>query len=74
MRIKDMGKANACSRVIPFDSCITNPCYAIGFLYYTKSETSVETISEKKIAGIKVGSLYFDHDTFALKPQEKEEY
>jgi len=72
-RVKDMGRANACSRVIPFDSYITNPYYALGPLYYTTSATSVETISEKKIAGIKVGSIYFDYDKFVLKPQEKEE-
>jgi OmpA-OmpF porin, OOP family len=72
-RVKDMGRANACSRVIPFDSYITNPYYALGPLYYTKSETSVETLSEKKIKGIKVGNINFDYDTFALKPQEKEE-
>ena len=72
-RVKDMGKANACSRVIPFDSYITNPYYALAPLYYTKSETSVETIAEKKIAGVKVGSIYFDYDKFELKPKEKEE-
>jgi outer membrane protein OmpA-like peptidoglycan-associated protein len=72
-RVKDMGKANACSRVIPFDSYITNPYYALGPLYYTKSETSVDTTSEKKIKGIKVNNIYFDYDTFALKAQEKEE-
>jgi outer membrane protein OmpA-like peptidoglycan-associated protein len=72
-RVKDMGKANACSRVIPFDSYITNPYYALGPLYYTTSATSVETISEKKIAGIKIGSIYFDDAKFELKPQEKEE-
>jgi OOP family OmpA-OmpF porin len=72
-RVKDMGKANACSRVIPFDSYITNPYYALGPLYYTTTATSVETMSEKKIAGIKIGSIYFDYDKFDLKPQEKEE-
>jgi len=72
-RVKDMGKANACSRVIPFDSYITNPYYAIGSLYYTKSETSVETLSEKKIKGIKIGNINFDYDKFELKPQEKDE-
>ena len=72
-RVKDMGKANACSRVIPFDSYITNPYYALGPLYYTKSETSVETLSEKKIKGIKAGNIYFDYDKFELKSQEKEE-
>jgi OmpA-OmpF porin, OOP family len=72
-RVKDMGKANACSRVIPFDSYITNPYYALGPLYYATTATSVETLSEKKIAGIKIGSIYFDYDKFDLKPQEKEE-
>jgi OOP family OmpA-OmpF porin len=72
-RVKDMGKANNCSRVIPFDSYITNPYYALGPLYYTKSETSVETISEKKIKGMKVGNIYFDYDKFELKLQEKAE-
>jgi len=72
-RVRDMGKANACSRVIPFDSYITNPYYALAPLYYTKSETSVETIVEKKIAGMKVGNIYFDYDKFELKPKEKEE-
>ena len=72
-RVKDMGKANACSRVIPFDSYITNPYYALAPLYYTTAATSVETLSEKKIAGMKVGSIYFDYDKFELKPQEKEE-
>jgi OOP family OmpA-OmpF porin len=73
-RVKDMGKANACSRVIPFDAYITNPYYATGLLYYSKSETSVETLSEKKkIKGIKVGNIYFEYDKFELKPQEKDE-
>jgi OmpA-OmpF porin, OOP family len=72
-RVKDMGKANSCSRVIPFDSYITNPYYALGPLYYTKSETSVETTSEKKIKGMKVGNIYFDYDKFELKAQEKSE-
>jgi OOP family OmpA-OmpF porin len=72
-RVKDMGKADACARVIPFDSYITNPYYATGILYYTKAETSVDTTSEKKVKGIKVGNIYFDYDKFELKAQEKEE-
>jgi len=72
-RVRDISKANACSRVIPFDSYITNPYYAIGPLYYTKSETSVETLSERKIKGIKMSNINFDYDKFELKPQEKDE-
>ncbi len=72
-RVKDMGRANACSRVIPFDSYITNPYYALAPLYYTKAETSVETVAEKKVKGVKVNNINFDYDKFELKPQEKEE-
>ena len=72
-RVKDMGKANACSRVIPFDSYITNPYYALGPLYYSMSVKSTEITSKKKMVGVKVGDIHFDYDTFALKAQEKEE-
>ena len=63
-RVKDMGKANACSRVIPFDSYITNPYYALGPLYYTMSVKTEEIISKKKVVGVKVGDIHFDYDTF----------
>ena len=72
-RVKDMGKANACSRVIPFDSYITNPYYALGPLFYTMSVKTEEIISKKKAVGVKVGDIHFDYDTFTLKAQEKEE-
>lgn len=72
-RVKDMGRANACSRVIPFDSYITNPYYALGPLYYTQSVKTEEIISKKKMVGVKVGNIHFDYDTFTLKSQEKEE-
>ena len=63
-RVKDMGKANACSRVIPFDSYITNPYYALGPLFYTMSVKTEEIISKKKAVGVKVGDIHFDYDTF----------
>ena len=72
-RVKDMGKANACARVIPFDAYITNPYYATGLLYYMKTGTSVETTSKKKIKGIKISDIRFDYDKFELTPQEKDE-
>ena len=71
--LKDMSMVNSCSRVIPFDAYITNPYYASGILYYTKSETSVETTSKKKIKGIKTSSIRFDYDKVDLTPQEKDE-
>jgi outer membrane protein OmpA-like peptidoglycan-associated protein len=59
--------------VIPYDSYITNPYYALGPLYYTTSVKTEEIISKKKIVGVKVNDIHFDYDTFTLKAQEKEE-
>ncbi len=70
---RDIAKANACSRVIPFDAYVTNPYYASGLLYYVKHGTTVETTSKKKIKGIVVGNIYFDHDKFELKGKEKDD-
>ena len=72
-RVKDMGKANYCARVIPFDAYITNPYYATGLLYYTKAGTTVETISRKKVKGMVLDNIYFGYDKFQLKPQDKDE-
>ncbi len=72
-RVKDMGRANACTRVIPFDAFISNPYYTTGLLYYTKTGTSVETTTKKKVKTMVVNNIYFDSDKFELKPKEKEE-
>ncbi len=58
--VSDMARANMCSRVIPFDSYITQPYYGIGPLFYTKWDTEVVTVSEKKVAGFKVDNILFD--------------
>ena len=60
--VSDMARANMCSRAIPFDSYITQPYYGILPLYYSKWDTEVETISEKRVAGYKVNSLLFGVD------------
>jgi OOP family OmpA-OmpF porin len=60
--VSDMGRANMSSRVIPFDSYITQPFYALGPLYYTKWDTEVVTTSEKKVSGYKVNNILFETD------------
>ena len=72
-RVKDMGKANACSRVIPFDAYITNPYYALGPLYYTMTVKTTQLSSTQKIVGIKINDINFDYDKFELKAQQKDE-
>jgi OOP family OmpA-OmpF porin len=71
--VSDMAKANWCSRVIPFDSYVTQPYYAIGPLFYTRWDTELETMSEKKVAGYKVNNVLFDVDQYDLTPAGKEE-
>lgn len=71
--VADMAKANWCSRVIPFDSYINQPYYAIGPLFYTRWDTEVETMSEKTVAGYKVKNINFDLDRSDLTPAAKEE-
>ena len=72
-QVKDLGRANACTRVIPFDAFIANPYYSTGLLYFTKSVKTEEIVSKKKAVGVKVTDIRFDYDTIALKSQEKEE-
>ena len=72
-RVKDMGKASACSRVIPFDAYITNPYYAMGPLYYTMTAKTTQLSSTQKIVGIKINDINFDYDKFELKAQQKDE-
>jgi OOP family OmpA-OmpF porin len=71
--VTDMANANWCSRVIPFDSYVTQPYYAIGPLFYSRWDTEIESMSEKKVAGYKVKNLLFDLDQYDLTPAAKEE-
>jgi outer membrane protein OmpA-like peptidoglycan-associated protein len=72
-RVRDISKANAYSRIIPFDSYITNPYYASGPLYYSMTVKTTDLSSKRKTVGIKVNDIRFDYDMFELKAQEKDE-
>jgi OOP family OmpA-OmpF porin len=72
-RVRDMGKANPCSRVIPFDSYITDPYYALAPLYYVKSDTEVVTTSEQVVKGMKVNNILFEYDKSELRPEAQQE-
>ncbi|MGB5750152.1 MAG: OmpA family protein, partial [Desulfobacterales bacterium] len=58
-RLTDMAKANACSRVIPFKQFVDNPNYITGALYVVKASERIETITETRITGLKVGDVLF---------------
>jgi outer membrane protein OmpA-like peptidoglycan-associated protein len=59
--------------VIPFDSYITNPYYALSPLYYVKSGTEVITSTEKMITGIKLENILFDFNRSDLTAQARAE-
>ena len=71
--VADMAKANWCSRVIPFDSYITQPYYGVGPLFYSRWDTEIETLTEKKVAGYKVDNVLFDVDKYDITLAAKEE-
>ena len=60
--VADMGRANSSSRVIPFDSFVTQPMYALGPLYYSKMSEEVVTTSEQKVAGYTINNIMFGFD------------
>ena len=62
-RLVDMSKANACSRVIPFERFIENPEYATGALYVVTATDRIETTTETKIVGLKVKNIQYAFDS-----------
>jgi len=68
-RLGDMAKANACSRVIPFKQFIDNPNYITGALYVVKATERIETTTETRIVGLKVGDVNFDFNSADVPSQ-----
>jgi OOP family OmpA-OmpF porin len=68
-RVRDMAKANACSRVVPFDQFVRNPNYITGALYLVKSSDEVVTRTEQKVVGVKVDNVLFDFDKADIRPE-----
>lgn len=62
-RLVDMSKANACSRVIPFERFIENPEYATGALYVVKATDRIVTTTDTKIVGLKVSNIQYPFDS-----------
>jgi OOP family OmpA-OmpF porin len=63
-----MAKANACSRVVPFNAFVQNPSYYTGALYLIKSGTEVVTSTEKKLAGVRIDDILFEFNKADIQP------
>ena len=66
-RLTDMAKANACSRVIPFQKFVENPEYITGALYVVKATEKIVTISDQKVVGLKTDNILFAFDKADLE-------
>ena len=72
-RLNDMAKANACSRFIPFQRFVENPEYATGALYTVKATEKIVTVTETRIAGVKVNDVRFAFNSAVVEPQYQNE-
>jgi OOP family OmpA-OmpF porin len=68
-RLKDMGKANECSRVVPFGQFVDNPQYNTGALYLVKTSSEVVTVSEMRAAGAAGDNMLFGFDSDMVSPE-----
>jgi OOP family OmpA-OmpF porin len=60
--LADIAALNEGSRVVPFDSLYQKPVYGFGPLYVIDSRVEVETVTEKRTAGIKFTDIQFEFD------------
>jgi OOP family OmpA-OmpF porin len=72
-RLRDMAKANECSRLISFAKFVENPQYNTGALYLVKTTSVVETLTEMKTAGAAGENIFFEFDSAVLRPQFHDE-
>jgi OOP family OmpA-OmpF porin len=68
-----MSKANACSRVVPFDNFVENPEYTTGALYVVKATEKIQTTTETKIVGLKAENVQFDFNSSNIHPDLNDE-
>ena len=71
--LRKMASFNECSTVVPFDWFVKNPDHFLGALFTVKSSVDVTTVTEEKIAGVKVGAIHFDFNKFDIKAEYRDE-
>jgi OOP family OmpA-OmpF porin len=62
-----------CSRVIPFAAFIDRPEFNSGALYVVRATAMVTTVTEERIAGVKIDNILFDFDRAAIRPEFNDE-
>ena len=68
-RLRDMAKANECSRLTSFAQFVNNPQYNSGALYVVKTTSEIVTESDMKAVGAKGVNILFDFNSVAILPE-----
>ena len=71
--LQRIASVNQCSRVIPFETYISRPQYNSGVLYVVKSGARIETLSDRKVVGLKTENILFDWDVSDINPTYHQE-
>ena len=71
--LQRIASVNQCSRVIPFETYISRPQYNSGALYVVKSGARIETLSDRKVVGLKTENILFDWDVSDINPTYHQE-
>jgi len=68
--LDDMAAINQSSRVVSFDAMYANPVIGGGALYVVKSTVEVETVTEKRVAGVKMRNILFPFDSTEISSED----
>lgn len=60
--LEKVASVDFCARVLPFEAFIERPEYNSGALFVTRATEELETVTEVRIAGVKVDNILFDFD------------
>jgi OOP family OmpA-OmpF porin len=71
--VEGVASVDFCSRAIPFEAFVNRPEYNAGALYLVKATVGLKTITETKIAGVKVDDILFDFDKAKILPAAERE-
>ena len=71
--LEKVASVDFCARVIPFQKFIYWPEYNSGALYVVRATADLKTITETKIAGVKVDDILFDFDKAEILPEAEKE-
>jgi len=71
--LEKVAAVDFCARVLPFEAFIERPEYNSGALFVTKATEELETVTEVRIAGLKVDNILFDFDKAEIGPKASRE-